>query len=72
MARVQGEVRFEALECGERRVEMSVRQRAEYGRAMRGMRWSYGMTDGLKLNQADFQKYLEDRRAADAEARGWK
>ena len=72
MARVQGQVRFEARECGERRVEFSASQRAEYGTAMRALRSSYGMTDGLKLNQADFNNYLERRRAADAQARGWK
>ena len=71
MARVQGQVRFEALECGERRVEFNPIQRAEYGAAMRALRSSYGMTDGLKLNQSEFHAYLERRRAADAQARGW-
>ena len=71
MARVQGQVRFEAEECGERRIEFSPSQRAQYGEAMRALRSSYGMTDGLKLNQSEFHAYLERRRAADAQARGW-
>ena len=72
MARVQGQVRFEAQECGERRIEFSASQMAQYGTAMRALRSSYGMTDGLKLNQTDFNNYLERRRAADVQARGWK
>ena len=72
MARVQGQVRFEARECGERRVEFDPIQRAEYGAAMRALRSSYGLTDGLRLDRGDFRSYLERRRAADAQARGWK
>jgi len=75
MARVQGQVRFDARQLVEEyvegRVEFSPSQKAEYGRAMRALRASYGMTDGLKLNQSEFHAYLERRRAADAQARGW-
>jgi hypothetical protein len=70
MARVQGQARFEARERGERN-EFTASQRAEYGRAMRDLRASYGMTDGLKLSQGEFHAYLERRRAEDARARGW-
>jgi hypothetical protein len=71
MARVQGQVRHEARESGQRRVEFSASQRAQYGEAMRALRASYGMTDGLKLSQSEFHAYLERRRAEDARARGW-
>jgi hypothetical protein len=71
MARVQGQVRFEAQECGERRIEFSSTQRAEYGAAMRALRSTYGLTDGLRLKRPEFSDYLERRRAADAQARGW-
>jgi len=71
MARVQGQVRHEAREQGEGRVELSGSQRAEYGAAMRAFRSTYGLTDGLRLGRAEFGSYLERRRAADAKARGW-
>ena len=71
MARVQGQVRYEAQERGEGRIEMSPAQRAEYGRAMRDLRASYGLTDGLRVSQSGFHEYLARRRAEDAKARGW-
>ena len=71
MARVHGQVRHEARECGEGRIEFNASQRAEYGRSMRALRASYGMTDGLKLSQEEFHAYLERRREEDARARGW-
>jgi hypothetical protein len=70
MARVQGQARFASQESGEA-IEFTPSQRAEYGRSMRALRASYGLTDGLKLGQTEFHAYLERRRAADARARGW-
>jgi hypothetical protein len=72
LSKVQGKVRFGPWEGGgDEMAQFTPVQRAEYGRAMRGLRASYGLTDGLKLSQEEFHDYLARRRAADAQARGW-
>jgi len=72
MARVQGQVRHQAREECQGRVEFDAVQRAEYGASMRALRASYGLTDGLRLDRRGFTEYLERRREADAKARGWR
>jgi hypothetical protein len=46
-------------------------QKRLYGILCREQRAAYGLTDGLRLDRGDFRSYLERRRAADAQARGW-
>lgn len=50
--------------------DFSYEQSAGYGQAMRDIRGSYGMTDGLKTTKPGFDGYMDRRRAADARARG--
>ena len=51
--------------------EFSASERKAYGEAMRDLRASYGLTDGLKCNQGEFNDYLARRRAEDKKRRGW-
>ena len=45
--------------------------RQRYAQASAAVRTAYGLTDGLKLNQKDFNDYLARRRAEDKQRRGW-
>ena len=51
--------------------EFSPSQKRTYGEAMRDLRASYGLTDGLRCNQSEFNDYLARRRAEDKQRRGW-
>ena len=51
--------------------EFTDSQKHAYGILCREERAAYGLTDGLRLDRGDFRSYLERRRAADAQARGW-
>ena len=46
-------------------------RRQEYAKACKAVRRAYGLTDGLKLEQNDFNDYLARRRAEDKQRRGW-
>ena len=52
--------------------EFTDSQKSLYGILCREERAAYGLTDGLRLDRGDFRSYLERRRAADVQARGWK
>ena len=51
--------------------EGTTQQKQEWGYACRQLRAAYGMTDGLRLNQSDFNNYLAKRQEQDRLARGW-
>ena len=51
--------------------EGTTEQKQAWGRACRDLRAAYGMTDGLRLNQSDFNAYLAKRQEQDRLARGW-
>lgn len=50
--------------------EFTPAERRQYGLAMRKYRAAHGLTDGLRLSQAEFTAYLERRRAEDNARRG--
>ena len=52
-------------------IDLTPQERCDYGQACRALRAAHGMTDGLKLNQSDFNSYLARRRADDKQRRGW-
>ena len=54
-----------------RGAEFSDAEKRQYGLAMRELRASYGLTDGLRCNQSEFNDYLARRRAEDKQRRGW-
>jgi len=47
-------------------------ERREYGKYMRGYRESYGLVDGLRIDQGGFNEYLRKRREEDEKNRGYK
>ena len=49
----------------------SAADRRRYAEGCAAVRAAYGLTDGLKLNQSDFNAYLARRRAEDKQRRGW-
>lgn len=49
--------------------EFSYEQNVAYGKAQRDLRGSYGMIDGLKTTKSEFDRYLAQRREADAKFR---
>ena len=51
--------------------EMTPQQKREYGEGARAYRASFGLTDGLKCSQGEFNDYLARRRQEDQKRRGW-
>ena len=52
-------------------VDFSPKQQSEYAQGMQAYRRSFGLTDGLKCSQGEFNDYLARRRAEDQQRRGW-
>ena len=52
-------------------IDLTPEERRDYAKACKALRRAYGLTDGLKLNQSDFNAYLARRRAEDKQRRGW-
>lgn len=49
----------------------SPEQKREYAQGMQAYRRSFGLTDGLRCSQGEFQDYLARRRQEDQQRRGW-
>lgn len=52
-------------------VEWTPQEKSAYAKAMKELRASYGLTDGLRLSSAGMNDYLARRRAEDQKSRGW-
>ena len=52
-------------------VGFSPEQKREYAQGMQAYRRSFGLTDGLRCSQGEFQDYLARRRQEDQQRRGW-
>lgn len=50
-------------------VEWTPQEKSSYAKAMKELRASYGLTDGLRLSSTGMNDYLARRRAEDQEAR---
>ena len=51
--------------------ELSPQEKSSYAKAMKELRASYGLTDGLRTTSAGMNDYLERRRLEDQQRRGW-
>ena len=52
-------------------IDLTPQERQDYAKACKALRRAHGLTDGLKLNERDFNSYLARRRAEDKQRRGW-
>ena len=51
--------------------ELTPQEKSSYAKAMKEMRASYGLTDGLRVSSTGMNDYLARRRAEDQQRRGW-
>lgn len=52
-------------------LEWTPQEKSSYAKAMKELRASYGLTDGLRLSSTGMNDYLARRRAEDQKRRGW-
>ena len=71
LSSVQNEVKRRTDERSLYGVEWTPQEKSSYAKAMKELRASYGLTDGLRTTSAGMNDYLARRRAEDQKRRGW-
>ena len=71
LASVQNQVKRRVNEKSLYEVEWTPQEKSSYAKAMKELRASYGLTDGLRLSSTGMNDYLARRRAEDQKRRGW-
>ena len=74
LSSVQNQVKRRVLETNESSLyeaEWTPQEKSSYAKAMKELRASYGLTDGLRLSSTGMNDYLARRRAEDQKRRGW-
>lgn len=71
LASVQNQVKRRVNEKSLYGVEWTSQEKSSYAKAMKELRASYGLTDGLRLSSTGMNDYLARRRAEDQKRRGW-